>query len=141
MRRVLAIAAALALPASAASPPEPLPATPPSPPPPAVLPPPAGTPASPGPPASGPPRPDVRTVAGKITAVDVAARALTLAASDGPLRVVFDRNTMVFLESRLGSVRDLAPGTPARVNVSGEENLAAWIELRPRGIAPTPGRS
>jgi hypothetical protein len=80
-------------------------------------------------------------VAGKITALDVAARELTLAASDGPLRVAFDRNTMVFLESRLGSLRDLAVGAPARVNVSGDENLAAWIELRPRGIAPTPGRS
>jgi hypothetical protein len=86
-----------------------------------------------------PPRPDVRTVAGKIAAIEPSRRALTLAAADGPLRVELDRNTMVFLESRLGSLRDLAVGVPARVNVSGPSNLASFVELKPRGVAPTAG--
>jgi hypothetical protein len=92
-----------------------------------------------GPTASDPPRTDVRMVAGKITAVDRTARVLVLAADDGPLRVAFDRNTMVFLQKRLGSLGDLAPGVPARANVLGPLNLAAWIELTPLDGAPSPG--
>jgi hypothetical protein len=130
MRRLLAAGAALATLALRATAVEPAPATP--------------TPGPPdargetaGRPAETARRADVRTIAGKIAALDAARRELTLAAADGPLRVTLDRNTMVLLESRLGSVRDLAVGVPARVSVSGAENLAAYVELRPRGVVPT----
>jgi len=77
-----------------------------------------------------------RTVAGKITGVAPAESQLTLEAADGPLRLSFDRNTMVFLEARTGTPRDLVPGLPARAAV-GPGGLAYWIELRPRGVIPT----
>ena len=83
------------------------------------------------------PAADVRTIAGKITALDWKDARFTIAAADGPLTVRVDRNTMVLLETRAGSVRDLAVGMPVRVNVGGPANLAYWVEARPRGLAPS----
>jgi hypothetical protein len=87
-------------------------------------------------PAGSVPARPARTVAGKISAVVPAESRLTLEAADGPLRLAFDRNTMVFLEARMGTPRDLLPGLPARAAV-GPGGLAFWIELRPRGVVPT----
>jgi hypothetical protein len=139
MRNVLALGALLlAIPASPARAAEPVPTLPTLPPPPASGGADARDRTTVGTTPPAPPRLDVRTVAGKISAIDLPGRTLTLAAADGPLEVSLDRNTMIFLESRLGSLRDLAVGVPARANVSGERNLASFVELKPRGIAPTP---
>ena len=113
---ILAALAALAL----AAEPQPLPA-----------------PADAAPSTAQPPGP--RTVAGKIGLVALAESRLTLEASDGTLPLVIDRNTLVFLETQLGTARDLAPGMPARISVAAD-GRAVWIELRPRGVVPTPSR-
>jgi len=87
-------------------------------------------------PAGSTPSPRARTVAGKIIGVAPADAQLTLEAADGPLRLSFDRNTMVFLEAHMGTPRDLLPGLPARAALD-PGGLAFWIELRPRGVVPT----
>jgi hypothetical protein len=85
---------------------------------------------SPKPKAEEPIRPDVRTVAGEIGSVEWSEHRFTLEAADGPLAVHVDRNTLVFLESRLGTVRDLYTGLPVRVGLEGPRNLATWVEVR-----------
>src|SRR5690349_9924199 len=55
-------------------------------------------------------RPDVRTVSGEVSALGWPDPRLTLDTPTGPLTVGLDRNTLVFLESRLGTVRDLVVG-------------------------------
>lgn len=84
-----------------------------------------------------PPRSAIRTLAGKISEVSLAAGRVVLEAADGPVAVAIDRNTMVYLDSRFGTVRDLAVGLPARVSV-GAAGPAHWIEIRPKGLVPTP---
>src|SRR5512138_2622482 len=79
-------------------------------------------------------RPDVRTVSGKVTALGWPEPRFTLDTGEAPLTVGIDRNTLVFLESRLGTVRDLVVGLPVRAGLSGA-NLAAWVEVRPSGEA------
>jgi hypothetical protein len=81
---------------------------------------------------------DIRTAEGKVSALGWDDHRITLAASDGPLTLTFDRNTTVFLESRLGSLRDVAVGVPVRVSF-GPEKRAFWLEVRPRGVVPPPG--
>jgi hypothetical protein len=46
---------------------------------------------------------------------------------------------MVLLEGRTGTPRDLAAGIPARAALA-PGGRAYWIELRPRGVIPTPAR-
>jgi len=88
-------------------------------------------------PPSSPPRPAVRTLAGKIAEVTLAEGRVVLEAADGPVAVAIDRNTMVYLDSRFGTVRDLAVGLPARVSV-GPSGPAHWIEIRQKGLVPAP---
>jgi len=82
---------------------------------------------------------DVHTVSGKISAVAWGDRTLTIDAADGPVTLGVDRNTSVFLENRMGSLRDLSVGTPVRASFGGDRR-AFWIELRPRGVIPSPAR-
>ena len=84
-----------------------------------------------------PSRPDVRTVAGEIGSVEWNEHRFTLEAADGPIAVHVDRNTLVFLESRLGTVRDIYTGLPVRVGLEGAQNLATWVEVRPPGSTAT----
>jgi hypothetical protein len=95
---------------------------------------------SPKPKPEEPIRPDVRTVAGEIGSVEWSEHRFTLEAADGPLAVHVDRNTLVFLESQLGTVRDLYTGLPVRVGLEGAQNLATWVEVRPPGTTATPGK-
>lgn len=85
---------------------------------------------------SAAPAPGPRTIAGKLTEVAPSGKQIVVEAADGAVRLTLDRNTMVFLEARLGTVRDLAPGTPVRASV-GVAGTAFWIELRPKGVMPT----
>jgi hypothetical protein len=91
---------------------------------------------APGPADAPPARPAIRTVAGRITEVALAQARVTLELEDGPLVLSVDRNTMVYRDSRFGTLRDLAAGLPARASV-GPSGVAHWIELRPKGVLPT----
>lgn len=87
------------------------------------------------------PRP--RTVEGTVAEVSLAGGRITLGASEGPLTLSLDRNTLVQLETRLGTVLDLAPGQSVRASV-GPRGEAHWIEILPKeaatpaAAAPTP---
>ena len=88
------------------------------------------------PPADAAARP--KTVSGTLSEVVPAQHRVTMAAADGPVTLSLDRNTLVFLETRQGTVQDLAAGLPARASV-GPKGEAYWIELLPPGAAsPTP---
>jgi hypothetical protein len=101
---------------------------------------PAGDALVPEPPADEPRTADVRTIAGKIAVLRWNDGRFTLEAADGPVSIRVDRNTMVLLEARTGTLRDLTVGLPVRTSVRGPDNLAAFVEIRQRGIAPTPAR-
>jgi hypothetical protein len=83
---------------------------------------------------------DVRTIAGKVAALRWDEGRFTLEAADGPVSIRVDRNTMVLLEARAGTLRDLTVGLPVRASVRGVENLASFVEVRQRGLAPTSAR-
>ena len=83
---------------------------------------------------------DIRTVAGKVGAIKWKDLELTIDASDGPVTLHFDRNTSVFLDTRLGSMRDVSVGLPVRASY-GPDKRAFWVEVRSRGVVPTPARS
>jgi hypothetical protein len=143
MRDILAMVLAAAAAAAPAAAEEPSPTIPGAPPPPITVPerPPDATQGAPKPdlapkPAPKPEepiRPNVRTVSGEIGEVAWGEHRFTLEAADGPIAVHVDRNTLVFLESRLGTVRDLHTGMPLRVGLEGPRNLATWVEVRPQG--------
>jgi hypothetical protein len=73
----------------------------------------------------------VRTVAGKISAVHWEDAHFTVDGGDGPVAIRVDRNTMVLLAARQGSVRDLSVGLPVRASLRADGNLAAWVEVEP----------
>ncbi len=81
------------------------------------------------------PRP--RTVEGTVAEVSLAGGRITLGASEGPLTLSLDRNTLVQLETRLGTVLDLAPGQSVRASV-GPRGEAHWIEILPTAQTPAP---
>jgi hypothetical protein len=91
-------------------------------------------------PDAGAPQPaDLRTVSGKITTLAWAQHRFTVEASDGPVTLSVDRNTTVYLDTKLGSIRDLIVGTPVRTSY-GKDLIATWVEVRTRGGIPTPAR-
>lgn len=95
-------------------------------------------PALAAPPDGGPPGIEVRS--GRVAAVDWGERRVTLVGPGGRLDLAFDRNTVVYLSGRLGTMRDVTPGAEARASV-GAGGVAAWIEVRrpaPDGGAPGP---
>jgi len=83
------------------------------------------------------PRPELRTVSGTVSSVDAAALRVTVEASGGTVVIGLDRNTSVYLESRLGTVRDVAVGASVRAEY-GPDGRTAWIEVRPQGAPPAP---
>lgn len=92
--------------------------------------------APPGAADAGKPAPRPRTVAGTVAEVSLARARLGLDAPEGRLVLSLDRNTLVLLASRQGTVLDLSPGLPARASV-GSNGEAYWIEILPKE-APTP---
>jgi hypothetical protein len=76
-----------------------------------------------------------RTVAGTVAEVSLAGARVGLDAPEGRLELCLDRNTLVLLEARQGTVLDLAPGLSARASV-GPKGEAYWIEILPKGAAP-----
>lgn len=79
-------------------------------------------------PDGGPPGLEVRS--GRVAAVDWGDRRVTLLGAGGRLELGFDRNTVVFLVGRLGTLRDVLPGVEVRAGV-GQDGVAAWIEIGP----------
>jgi len=108
--------------------------------------PPAGTgPIDPAPPAGDTPSrpPPSRTIQGSVAAVEVEPRRVVVEAKEGPITVAVDRNTAIYLQRGLGTLRDVRVGEPVRVSVSGADNQAHWLELtrreEPRGAdSPSP---
>jgi hypothetical protein len=84
------------------------------------------------------PLPDVETLSGEIRALDPGGQELTLEADGRPIRIQVDRNTMVFLEARQGTIRDLKAGLPVRASVTGPNKVAFWVEVRPPGEPSKP---
>jgi hypothetical protein len=70
-----------------------------------------------------------------MAAVALPDRKVTLEAPEGPLVLALDRNTLVFLAARLGTVQDLAAGQAVRAGV-GPKGEAFWIEVLPQGAIP-----
>jgi hypothetical protein len=93
------------------------------------------------PPADAPPsapaeRLRIRTVTGRVAEVSLAPGRLSIDGAEGPIALVLDRNTVVYLEARLGTIRDLAPGQPIRA-AAGSQGQAYWVEvLRPEAVPP-----
>lgn len=90
-------------------------------------------------PAGGPPGLEIRS--GSVVAMDWGDRRVTLLGTAGRFDLGFDRNTVVYLMGRLGTLRDLLPGVEVRAGV-GQDEVAAWIEIRrppPDGGATGPG--
>jgi hypothetical protein len=90
------------------------------------------------PPDGGPPEIEIRS--GRVAAVDWGDRRVTLVGPGGRIDLGFDRNTVVYLPGRLGTMRDVTPGAEARASV-GADGVAAWIEVRrpaPDGGSPGP---
>jgi hypothetical protein len=83
-------------------------------------------------------RGDVRTIVGKVSAVSTKDRKVTVDTGDGPVALEVDRNTVVYLDNRLGSLRDVVVGVPVRAS-HGPRQQAFWIEVRSRtGTATSP---
>ena len=78
-----------------------------------------------------------RAFAGTVTAVDFASQRLTVEWAGRPVTMTFDRNTQVYLQERLGSLRDLTAGAEVRA-ARGPTGLAIWVELL-RGAAALSG--
>jgi hypothetical protein len=92
------------------------------------------------PPDAGPPPADeLSTVSGKVTGTAWERHAFTVEAADGPVTLSVDRNTTIFLDTQLGSTRNVTVGTPVRT-AYGKDRIAIWIEVRSRGVIPTPAR-
>ncbi len=83
-------------------------------------------------------RVDVRTVSGKVTSVAWLEHKLTIEAADGSVTLEVDRNTSVFLDDRLGSLRDLEVGSPVRASFGSDER-AVWVEVRSSGVPSAAG--
>jgi hypothetical protein len=107
---------------------------------------PAGTgPIDPAPPAGDAPQrpPPSRTIQGSIAALEVEPRRVVVDGKDGPITVAVDRNTAIYLQRGLGTLRDLRVGEPVLVSISGADNQAHWLELTRReeprgGDSPSP---
>ncbi len=80
---------------------------------------------------------DLRTISGKIATLAWDQHRFTVEASDGPVTLSVDRNTTVYLDTRLGSIRDLTVGTPVRT-AYGKDLVATWVEVRARAGLPPP---
>src|SRR5919206_1512474 len=72
-------------------------------------------------------RSDLHTIAGTVSAVAWDKGQLTIQGADGAVTLGVDRNTTVYLESRLGSMRDVTVGMPVRASY-GPKQRAFWIE-------------
>ena len=70
-----------------------------------------------------------QTVAGRVARIDRAHARVVIEEAGRPVEVSYDRDTAVFLESHLGTVRDVVPGAQVRVSAD-RDGLAYWIEVR-----------
>ncbi len=70
-----------------------------------------------------------QTVAGRVAKIDRAHARVVIEEAGRPVEVSYDRDTAVFLERHLGTVRDVVPGAQVRVSAD-RDGLAYWIEVR-----------
>jgi len=79
--------------------------------------------------------PGFHLVSGSLERVDWDARRITLTTPSGPENLPFDRNTMVFLEDREGTLADLERGQRVRASLAAD-GRAYWVEvIHPEGGA------
>jgi hypothetical protein len=137
MTRLAVAFALLALVAAAPPGADPPSLAPPLPPPPG-----AGTPTAPPPPKGKPAQPHVlprgavlEEVTGVVRSVEPKVNQVTIDTGTGPVTLGYDRNTMVYTASGLGTVRDLKPGVQARAGRNADM-LAYWVQVRPAAPAP-----
>jgi hypothetical protein len=82
-------------------------------------------------------------VVGVLRSVEPRDNQLTIETGTGQVKLGFDRNTMVYTSTGLGTVRDLKPGVQLRAGRNAEM-LAYWVQVRPAAPfgapAPTPGQ-
>jgi hypothetical protein len=69
------------------------------------------------------------SISGTLRAVSPDARRVTIVGPEGAVTLDFDRNTSVWLDTRLGTLRDLVTGAEVRAQY-GRDGRAAWIEVR-----------
>jgi hypothetical protein len=74
-------------------------------------------------------------LSGRVIAADREARRVTVEGTGGRLELGFDRNTVVYLPGRIGTMDDVRPGAEVRVS-KGPEGIAYWIEVS--GELPAP---
>ncbi len=68
-------------------------------------------------------------IMGRVAKVDRSKARLTIEDQGRSVELSYDRDTSVFLERRLGTIRDVVPGAQVRVSADGG-GLAYWIEVR-----------
>jgi len=111
-----------------------------------VSPPPADSPGSARPgtppaPEKGAPPTGLRVVEGVVEKADLEAHRVTVEVAGGSLLTLsFDRNTLVYLPTRLSTVFELRPGVRVRAG-SSEDLVAYWIELLPVGQRGSPSKT
>lgn len=76
-------------------------------------------------------------VSGVVTDVDRGTHRVSIGTTAGPVQFFLDRNTMVYTEAGLGTVRDVKPGVQIRVGRNAD-SLAYWVQVRPPTPAATP---
>ncbi|HZZ83013.1 MAG TPA: hypothetical protein VFE30_00595 [Anaeromyxobacteraceae bacterium] len=76
------------------------------------------------------------TISGKIAAVDFAHGRFTVEGPEGPIELGVDRNTGVYLEKRMGTLRSLSAGLPVRACYAGADKKVFWVEVHLKGILP-----
>jgi hypothetical protein len=80
----------------------------------------------------------LEAVSGVVGEVDSQAHRLTVETASGPVTLSLDRNTMIFVAGRLGTVLDLARGQQVRAGRNAEL-LAYWVQIRaPARPGPEP---
>ncbi len=83
--------------------------------------------------------PGLAVRSGRVEAVDWSDRRVTLLGPGGRDDLGFDRNTVVYLPGRPGTMRDVEPGLEVRA-AANPDGVAAWIAVRPAsGDGGAPG--
>jgi hypothetical protein len=80
----------------------------------------------------------VKTISGKVAQIDRAKPELVVETPEGPLALSFDRNTTVWLDRHVGTLRDLDVGTPVRAGYDVARKRAQWVEVRKLSVEPPP---
>ncbi len=82
--------------------------------------------------------PGFHLVSGSLERVDWDAKRITLATLSGTERLSFDRNSLVYLEEREGTLLDLKPGQRVRASLTPDGRVY-WLEVARPAAQGSPG--